>query len=104
VAATRDNAEAEGCWPDLGLCGPDLGQMGFGPDLVLVGGAWPEAGDVKQHKGVEEQLHLAAIIMTAQILKEPLQRAALDIALEAWARYRFRGGGCPEFNPKLSAY
>ena len=40
---------------------------------------------MKQHKVVEEQLHLAAIIWPAQMLKEPLQRAALDIALEAWA-------------------
>ena len=40
---------------------------------------------LKQHKAVEEQLHLAATTWTAQMLKEPLQRAALDIALEAWA-------------------
>jgi hypothetical protein len=36
-----------------------------------------------QQKVVEEQLHVAAIMWTAQMLKEPLQRAALDIALEA---------------------
>ena len=36
---------------------------------------------MKQHKVVEEQLHLAATMWTAQVLKEPLQRAALDIAL-----------------------
>ena len=42
-------------------------------------------GDVKQHKVVEEQLHLAATIWTAQMLKEPLQRAVLD------TRYRSRG-------------
>ena len=40
---------------------------------------------LKQHKTVEEQLHLAATTWTTQMLKEPLQRAALDIALEAWA-------------------
>jgi hypothetical protein len=36
-----------------------------------------------QHKVVEEQLHVAATMWTAQMLKEPLQRAALDIALGA---------------------
>ena len=34
---------------------------------------------------MEEQLHLAATMWTAQVLKEPLQRAALDIALGARA-------------------
>ena len=34
---------------------------------------------------MEEQLHLAAIIKTAQMLKEPLQHAGLDIALGAGA-------------------
>ena len=38
---------------------------------------------VKQHTVVEEQLHLTATKCTAQELKELLQRAALDIALEA---------------------
>ena len=38
---------------------------------------------VKQHKVVEEQLHLAATKCTALKLKELLQRVALDIALEA---------------------
>jgi hypothetical protein len=38
---------------------------------------------VMQHKFVEEQLHLAATMWTAQMLKEPLQSAALDIALGA---------------------
>ena len=38
---------------------------------------------VKQHKVVEEQLHLAATICEAQVLEEQLQRSALDIALEA---------------------
>ena len=32
---------------------------------------------------MEEQLHFAATMCTAQVLKEQLQRAALDIALEA---------------------
>jgi hypothetical protein len=32
---------------------------------------------------VEEQLHIAATKWTSQMLKEPLQRAALDIALGA---------------------
>jgi hypothetical protein len=36
-----------------------------------------------QHKVVEEQLHLAATMRTAQMLREPPQRAALDIALGA---------------------
>jgi len=40
---------------------------------------------MKQHKVVEEQLHLAATIWTAQVLKEQLEHAALDIALGAWA-------------------
>ena len=40
---------------------------------------------MKQHKAVEEQLHFAATMWTAQMLKEPLQRAALDIALGARA-------------------
>ena len=31
---------------------------------------------MKQHKVVKEQLHLAATIWTAQMFKEPLQRAA----------------------------
>ena len=49
---------------------------------------WRQASGVlcdkmKQHKVVEEQLHLAATMWTAQMLKEPLQRAALDIALGA---------------------
>ena len=39
----------------------------------------------EQHKVVEEQLHLAATMWTSQVLKEPLQRAALDIALGARA-------------------
>jgi hypothetical protein len=34
---------------------------------------------------VEEQLHLAATMWTAQMLKEPLQHGALDIALGARA-------------------
>jgi hypothetical protein len=34
---------------------------------------------------VEEQLHRVATMWTAQMLKEPLQRAALDIALGAGA-------------------
>ena len=34
---------------------------------------------------MEEQLHLAATMWTALVLKEPLQRAALDIALGARA-------------------
>ena len=34
---------------------------------------------------MEEQLHLAATIWPAQMLKEQLQHAALDIALEAGA-------------------
>jgi hypothetical protein len=38
---------------------------------------------MKQHKVVEEQLHRVATMWTAQMLKEPLQRAALDIALGA---------------------
>jgi hypothetical protein len=38
-----------------------------------------------QHKVVEEQLHLAATIWTRQTLKEPLQCAALNIALGAGA-------------------
>ena len=40
---------------------------------------------MKQHKVVKEQLHLAATIWTAQMFKEPLQRAAIDIALRARA-------------------
>jgi hypothetical protein len=36
---------------------------------------------VKQHNVVEEQLHLVATTWTTQMLKEPLQCAALDIAL-----------------------
>ena len=40
---------------------------------------------MKQHKVVEEQLHLAATISTAQMFKEPLPRAAIDIALGARA-------------------
>ena len=32
---------------------------------------------------MEEQLHLAATMWPTQMLKEPLQRAALDIALGA---------------------
>ena len=42
-----------------------------------------EIDNLKQHKVVEEQLHLAATMWTSQMLKEPLQRAALDIALGA---------------------
>ena len=40
---------------------------------------------LKQHNVVEEQLHRVATTWTAQMLKEPLQRAVLDIALGAWA-------------------
>jgi hypothetical protein len=36
-----------------------------------------------QHKVVEEQLHLATTMRIAQMLREPPQRAALDIALGA---------------------
>jgi hypothetical protein len=36
-----------------------------------------------QHKVVEEQLHVVATMWTTQMLKELLQRAALDIALGA---------------------
>jgi hypothetical protein len=38
---------------------------------------------VKQHNVVEEQLHRVATTWATQLLKEPLQRAALDIALGA---------------------
>jgi hypothetical protein len=41
------------------------------------------AAKMMQHKVVEEQLHVAATMWTAQMLKEPLQHAALDIALGA---------------------
>ena len=34
---------------------------------------------------MEEQLHRVATTWTAQMLKEPLQRVVLDIALGAWA-------------------
>jgi hypothetical protein len=50
----------------------------------------------KQHKVAEEQLHLAATMWTAQMLREPLQCAALDIAQGV--------GGCQEFSPKLSTH
>ena len=40
-------------------------------------------GNWSSTKFVEEQLHLAATMCRAQVLKEQLQRAALDIALEA---------------------
>ena len=43
------------------------------------------SSNLKQHKVVEEQLHLAATMWTSQMLKEPLQRDALDIALGARA-------------------
>ena len=41
--------------------------------------------DQRGSEVVEEQLHLAPTMWTAQVLKEPLQRAALDIALGARA-------------------
>lgn len=37
--------------------------------------------------------------MTAQVLKEPLQRAALDISLDTWNAKRYQ-----EFNPKPLKY
>jgi hypothetical protein len=36
---------------------------------------------IKQHNVVEEQFYRVATTWTAEMLKEPLQRAALDIAL-----------------------
>lgn len=53
------------------------------------------SGFLKLHKIVEEELHLAATKMTAQVLKEPLQRAALDISLDTWHAKRYQ-----EFNLK----
>jgi hypothetical protein len=38
---------------------------------------------VKQHNIVEEKVHRVATTWTTQMLKEPLQRAALDISLGA---------------------
>ena len=52
--------------------------------MIIPPKACKEDVTLKQHKVVEEQLHLAATMWPAQMLKEPLQRAVLDIALGAW--------------------
>jgi hypothetical protein len=53
-----------------------------GPDISTRNSNHPIfSSDLMQHKVVEEQLHVAATMWTTQILKEPLQRVALDIAL-----------------------
>jgi hypothetical protein len=46
-----------------------------------------------QHKVVEEQLHLAATMRTAQMLREPPHRAALDIASRGVVLYITLGAG-----------
>lgn len=43
----------------------------------------PEVQPLKQHKDVDEQVHLAASKCTTLVLKELLPRVALVIALEA---------------------